>query len=215
MKTQVAIVGSFARNSTVQALISVWLLGCEIGRKKLTLVYDALPALGFEVAEVAREFGAKTIAVSPATGMREHEAIVGPLGLDEAVLYSGRKPSECETMVIDSSEIVVFAGGDMSALHLFDYAQEEGKTIGVLVGTGGIADDIETVQTHFIGGNGGVLVHETDPGRLLEMLLALSSEPATYPRAFEARKAIAPHGHLHQIRPALPKGPHNGHARMA
>lgn len=182
MKTQVTIVGCFAESSTVQALISVWLLGIEIGTRRLHLVYDSLPALHFEVAEVAREFGATTITISPATGVAEHEAIIGPLGDGETVVYSGRRPSECETMAIDSGDIVIFAGGGPEELRLFDYAQEQGKTIGVLIGTGGICDDIETLKTHYVGGNGGVLVYELDPGRLLDNLISLTRSPSRLKR---------------------------------
>lgn len=192
MRIQVGIVGGFAHTSSPQSLISLWTLGAEIGRCRLALVYEALSALALDVAEVAREFGARTVAISPATSAGEHELVVGPLGENELVLFIGSKPSECQRMVVDSSDILVFAGGESDLLQLFDYAQEQGKTIGILVGTGGICDDVETVKVHFVGGHGGVVVCESDPARLLDNLLALTRTPGGEGYSRRKPAAISP-----------------------
>src|SRR5260370_35878871 len=76
---------------------------------------------------------------------------------------------------IHSSDVVVIAGGRSGTLGEFAIAFDEGKLIGVLTGSGGMADEIQGIVPKLGKATGAQLVYESDPVRLV----AICIEPNT------------------------------------
>jgi len=86
---------------------------------------------------------------------------------------------------IRSSDIVVFIGGRSGTLGEFAIAYDEGKLIGVLSGTGGVADAIDELVRLCDKETGAVVISDSDPSRLIDRLLEYySTEHYEHPNCF-------------------------------
>jgi hypothetical protein len=72
---------------------------------------------------------------------------------------------------IRSSDIVVIAGGSSGTLGEFAIAFDEGRLIGVLTRTGGIAGHIPDLVQLFTKPTGAHVLYDDDPVQLIERLL--------------------------------------------
>ena len=77
---------------------------------------------------------------------------------------------------IRSSDIVVIVGGRSGTLGEFAIAYDEGKLIGVLRGTGGIADEVEMLARICEKETGGHIIYGTEPAALLDDVLTYYRE---------------------------------------
>jgi hypothetical protein len=69
--------------------------------------------------------------------------------------------------------VVLFVAGAMGSLNEFTIAHDEGKVIGCLAGTGGVADDYEYLLQKFGKRSTAARVfHNEDPERLVEDCLS-------------------------------------------
>ena len=148
-------------------------LGREIARKGCMLINGACPGLPDMAAAGAKEEGGFVFGVSPAFSESEHQDVYGsPLGNLDMVLYSGMGFMERDIVNIRSADAVVIAGGGMGTLNEFTVAYEEMKPIGVLTGTGGIADHIPEIMA-FCNRTAGPdrILYDDDPVALVRRLL--------------------------------------------
>ena len=77
---------------------------------------------------------------------------------------------------IRSCDLVVFMGGRSGTLGEFAIAYDEGKDIGVLQGTGGIADRMDVIVSLVQKQTGSQIVYSRDPADLLGRLIAVYEE---------------------------------------
>ncbi len=75
-------------------------------------------------------------------------------------------------MNIRSSDIVIILGGHSGTLGEFSIAYDEGNLIGVLLGTGGIASEIENIVKIIKKKTGAKVMYESNPRVLLEKLIS-------------------------------------------
>jgi hypothetical protein len=72
---------------------------------------------------------------------------------------------------IRSSDIVVIAGGRSGTLGEFAIAYDEGRLVGVLTGTGGVADMIEELVDRMGKETGAHVLYDDDPSSLIDRLI--------------------------------------------
>ena len=121
-------------------------LGIAIAGRGLLLVTGATTGIPEVVSRAARAAGGLTIGVSPAKSAQEHQSVFGlPADVAEVLIYTGFGLKGRNVINIRSSDIVLIVGGGMGTLNEFTIAYDEGKVIGALKGTGGIADHIDEV----------------------------------------------------------------------
>ena len=77
---------------------------------------------------------------------------------------------------IRSCDLVVFMGGRSGTLGEFAIAYDEGKVIGILQGTGGIADKMDVIVRLVEKETGAQIVYSREPQDLLDGLLAVYNE---------------------------------------
>ena len=126
--------------SAVEALASAIAKG---GHALVTGATTGLPDL---VARAVTASGGLTIGISPAENREEHVKQYGlPGQSSEVIIYSGFGLKGRNVINIRSSDIVLIINGGMGTLNEFTIAYDEGKVIGVLRGSGGVADALEGI----------------------------------------------------------------------
>ena len=101
------------------------------------------------VAQAVRKYGGFTVGISPAHSFEEQQERYGlPQQGSDVVIYTGFGYKGRNVINIRSSDIVVILRGSIGTLNEFTIAYDEGKIIGILEGTGGVADHVrELVHT--------------------------------------------------------------------
>jgi uncharacterized protein (TIGR00725 family) len=121
-------------------------LGAKIVERGCVLLTGATTGLPDMVSRSARSHGGLTIGISPAANREEHAGRWGlPVDGAEIIIYTGFGLKGRNVINIRASDIVIVAGGGMGTLNEFTIAYDEGKVIGILAGSGGVADHIEEI----------------------------------------------------------------------
>jgi len=148
-------------------------LGSAIARANCILVTGATTGLPDLVARAFRRQGGFALGISPAENYREHVSRYGlPLDGADAIVYTGFGYKGRNVINIRSSDIVVILGGAIGTLNEFTIAYDEGKVIGVLEGSGGVADHMAQIIDYCRKETRGMLLFDSDPERLVTQCLA-------------------------------------------
>jgi hypothetical protein len=146
-------------------------LGREIARRQYILVTGAAPGLPHEAVLGAMDEGGLVIGISPALNFREHVvAYKAPTQGYDLIVYTGSGLMGREIENIRTCDVVVFAGGRSGTLGEFAIAYDEGKVIGILTGTGGVADHVPELLKIVNKQTGAVLMFDNDPILLMDKL---------------------------------------------
>jgi uncharacterized protein (TIGR00725 family) len=140
--------------------------------KDAMLLTGATTGLVYIVGKAAQRAGALHIGVSPAQNEREHVSSYElPTDACDLLIYTGFGLKGRNVVLVRSCEIVLFIAGSMGALNEFTIAHDEGKIMGCLTGTGGVADEAERLLKTFPKETGACVLHGDDPARLLSACL--------------------------------------------
>jgi uncharacterized protein (TIGR00725 family) len=116
--------------------------------------------------------GAFHIGISPASNQQEHvDHYKLPLDACDAIVYTGFGLKGRNVVLVRSCDIVLFIAGAMGSLNEFTIAHDEGKVIGCLAGTGGVADEGENLVQKFGKRTSARVFHSEDAGKLLDMCI--------------------------------------------
>lgn len=153
-------------------------LGVAIAEADCYLVTGATTGLPGMVARAFRNHGGFAIGISPAENYAEH---VGRYGLPEdgadLFVYTGFGYKGRNVINIRSSDIVIILGGATGTLNEFTIAYDEGKVIGVLAGSGGVADHIKKIVEVCQKPTVGKLFFEADPKTLIQACVRALAAP--------------------------------------
>ena len=168
--------GALANDERGLALVA-GRLGQVIAERGCVLVTGATTGLPDIVSQAARSRGGLTIGISPAPSSNEHVSEYSlPYDGVDVMVYTGFGLKGRNVINIRTSDIVVICGGGIGTLNEFTIAYDEGKVIGVLEGTGGVADRIKQIVSLSSKDTGSELVFESDPEVLVDRCLQLASE---------------------------------------
>ena len=121
-------------------------MGASIAARDCVCVTGATTGLPELVSRAVRNHGGMTIGISPATSMDDHVRRYRlPPDCADIIIFTGFGLKGRNVINIRSSDIVIIFGGAMGALNEFTIAYDEAKIIGVLEGSGGIADHIRAI----------------------------------------------------------------------
>jgi uncharacterized protein (TIGR00725 family) len=176
MKIKVGVMGSAenALPSGVSDLVRerAESLGREIATRDCLLLTGATTGLTYIVGKSARAAGAFHIGISPASDEREHtERYELPTDACDSIIYTGFGLKGRNVVLVRSCDIVLFIGGSMGSLNEFTIAYDEGRVMGCLTGTGGVADEAERLLETFPKQTDACVLHGDDPVRLLAACL--------------------------------------------
>jgi hypothetical protein len=98
----------------------------------------------------------------------------------DLIVYTGFGLKGRNVVLVRTCDIVLFIAGSMGSLNEFTIAHDEGKVIGCLTGTGGVADEADYLLAKFSKETGARVFQSEDPAQLIEACLAeleLGSRP--------------------------------------
>jgi len=125
------------------------------------------------VSQAIRTYGGLTVGISAAHSFEEHRERYGlPRNGSDVVIYTGFGLKGRNVVNIRSSDIVVIFGGSIGTLNEFTIAYDEGKIIGVLEGSGGVADHVRSLVNVLAKPTKAALFFERDAHQLIHACLA-------------------------------------------
>lgn len=171
MKIKVGVMGS-AEEASAALREKAMRLGRIIAGREVILLTGATTGLVYEVGKAARAAGAFHIGISPANHGREHVERYGlPEDACDTMIHTGFGLKGRNVVLVRSCDVVLFIAGSIGSLSEFTIAYDEGKVIGCLSGTGGVADKIEEVVRTFPKQTNARVFYQDDPVKLLEACL--------------------------------------------
>lgn len=161
--------GSFDETETLKLME----LGRAIAEQQCILITGGCPGLHYAAVQGAKAAGGLVIGISSGLSRAEHEQkYTSPTDGFDVLIYTGSGLMGREVENIHSSDIVVIAGGRSGTLGEFAIAYDEGRLIGVLTGTGGIADAITSLMPLLSQKpTGAVVLYDDEPARLVDRLV--------------------------------------------
>ena len=147
-------------------------LGRALAERDVIVLTGGTTGLPFLVGSMAQRAGAFHVGISPATDAREHvERFRLPVEGCDLLIYTGFGLKGRNVVLVRSCDVVVFVRGSMGALNEFTIAHDEGRVIGCLTGTGGVADEAARLMKIFPKGTTARIFQDDDPSRLLDACL--------------------------------------------
>ena len=149
-------------------------LGKKIAAASCVLITGELDGVPGCVLEAHGQHGGLSVGISPAHSAAEHAALYAtPPCPSTVVIYSGFGFKGRNVIAVRSADIVILVSGGIGTLNEFTIAYDEGKVIGVLQGTGGVADVAQTLlDTLPVRSTGAVVIADPDPEQLIDRCIA-------------------------------------------
>jgi uncharacterized protein (TIGR00725 family) len=146
----------------------------EIVRRGHLVITGATRGLPYYAAKAAQDEGGKdisSIGFSPASSRLAHvKKYQLPLDVFDTILFTGFEYTGRNLLLIRSSDAVVMVGGRIGTLNELTIAIEERKPIGVLLGSGGMTDEVEHVLRAAKRARTGIIFGH-DPAALVDELI--------------------------------------------
>ena len=170
MKIKIGVMGSAEEIPNVCEKAEAF--GRAIAARNAILLTGATTGLVYVTGKAARDAGATHIGISPAHNAEEHAGRYAlPLDACDAIVYTGFGLKGRNVVLVRSCDIVIFISGSIGSLNEFTIAYDEGKVIGCLTGTGGVADEIERLTRVFTKQTNSKIFYDEDPVQLIEKCL--------------------------------------------
>ncbi len=148
-------------------------IGEEIVKQGCILITGATIGLPYCSAQGAKQAKGISIGFSPAATEAAHKkAYKLPTDNFDVIVYTGFDYSGRNLLMTRSSDAVIIICGRMGTLNEFSVAFEDKKPIGILEGSGGIADKIRMVTAGPLKGKKRI-IYDTNPQRLVKRLVNL------------------------------------------
>lgn len=172
MKIKVGVMGSADGEMSQEISQKAYILGEEIAKHGCVILTGGCPGYPYEATKGAKFQGGMTIGISPALTLEEHiKTFHSPVNDIDVMIYTGSGLMGREVTAVRSCDIVIIIGGRSGTLGEFAIAYDEGKLIGVLEGTGGIADEIRNVVNIIRKSTGSKIIYSHNPKELVARLL--------------------------------------------
>ena len=173
LKYQICVSGAARGESVVTGAKLAAAAGREIARRGHITLTGATNGLPYEAAKAARAMGGFSMGFSPAASRLAHvKKYHLPLDVFDSVLFTGFEYTGRNLLLIRSSDAVVMVGGRIGTLNELTIAIEERKPIGVLLGSGGMTEEVEHVLKAAKRARTGIIFNH-DPAELVDELIDL------------------------------------------
>lgn len=151
-------------------------LGREIVKQGGVVVTGATTGVPYWAAIGAKEEGGISIGFSPAVSELAHiKTYHLPIDYYDIIVYTGFDYSGRNLILTRASDAVIIVCGRLGTLNEFTIAFEDKKPIGILTGTGGMADELEEIIKKGHRGPGKI-VYDGDPQKLVAKLVEMIKE---------------------------------------
>jgi len=163
-------------------------LGRQIVAQNGVILTGATTGVPYWAVIGAKESGGISIGFSPASSEAAHiKTYHLPTDYYDIIIYTGYEYAGRNLILTRASDAVIIVCGRLGTLNEFTIAFEDQKPIGVLTGTGGMADEIKEIVAK--GNRGpGKIVYESDPKILVEKLLEIVKKEKDIKISFKPSK---------------------------
>lgn len=148
-------------------------VGKAVARLGHVLVTGATNGVPWEAAKAAKKAGGANIGFSPAGSSAEHQRkfhLPADPEIFDHLIYTEAGYTGRNLLMVRSSDAVIVVDGRVGTLNEFTSAFEENIIVGVLEGSGGVADEIRhTLEVAKKGFR--KVIFDTDPERLVERVI--------------------------------------------
>jgi hypothetical protein len=177
VKYQICVSGA-ASGKTIEASHQLaYDLGVAIAKAGKTLLTGATVGLPWFAAKGAfsvQDRVGMSVGFSPASSFREHVTVYKlPTVEFDYINFTGMAYVGRNVYLVRSSDALITVGGRIGSLHEFVTAMESHKVIGVLLGSGGLADYIPTLikSVESEGLDTKDIIYDTNPERLVKEVI--------------------------------------------
>lgn len=171
MKLKIGVMGHAGKDLPEKEKKMAFELGKAIARQDCITITGACPGYPFEAAKGAADQGGLVIGISPGLSLWEHvNKYHSPTEHHDVLIFTGSGLMGREVVNIRSSDMVVIIGGKSGTLGEFAIAYDEGKLIGILMGTGGITTEIRHLVRVIHKDTGAKVLYDRNPRRLIHRL---------------------------------------------
>lgn len=186
MRLRIGVMGGAGNDIPPPYIERAMKLGEAIAESECIVITGACLGLPLAAARGASSRGGMVIGISPGLSLDEHAYHYGsPTLAHDVLIFTGSGLMGREVVNIRSSDMVVIVGGSTGTLGELAIAYDEGKLIGVLTGTGGISDMVNSILEACNKDTGARVIYNDDPKRLVEDLLELyRTEHFRHPSVF-------------------------------
>ena len=178
MTKKIGVYGSAVADES-HAITQAKVLGQELGEQGATVITGACSGLPYIALKEAAMLGSNTIGFSPTRNMAEqclftpeddlalyrHIEFTPDLPIFEDIEVAKKYRNAISTAYCDAGIII---RGRWGTLHEFCSLVDYGKVVGVLVGTGKIADELFDLIQKIGTQNQSRIIFENDPTKLVE-----------------------------------------------
>ena len=172
MKLTIGVMGSSGGELTEDVRQKVYRLGETIAKRDAILITGGCPGLPYEAVKGAKAKGGLVVGISPGLSIEEHQGKYrSPVENFDVLIYTGSGLMGREITNIRSCDIIVIAGGRSGTLGELAIAYDEGRLIGVLTGTGGITEIVETIIRASKKDTGACVLYDDEPAKLIDRLI--------------------------------------------
>ncbi len=185
MKYQICVSGAAAGKTVEASHQLAYDLGREIALAAKTLTTGATVGLPWCAAKgafsVKKRVGA-CVGFSPASSFREHVTVYRlPTVEFDYINFTGMEYVGRDIYLVRCSDALITVGGRVGSLHELTTALEAQKVVGVLLGSGGLADYIPELVTKIEVPGAKDIIYDTDPKRLVaKVVKALDKKYAEF-----------------------------------
>src|SRR6266852_373897 len=166
MKIKIGVMGSAAEHPPAELREQAVALGRSIAARDAILLTGATTGLVYTAGKAAHDAGALHVGISPAHDEHEHVERYGlPTDACDAIIYTGFGLKGRNVVLVRSCDVVLFIAGSMGSLNEFTIAYDEGKIIGCLTSTGGVADEAARIIEAFQKPTRARIFYDDDPRR--------------------------------------------------
>jgi uncharacterized protein (TIGR00725 family) len=152
-------------------------VGAAIARSGHILTTGATVGLPYYAALGASEAGGMSIGFSPAVSLTEHlRKYRLPSSCFDFINFTGLHYVGRDLYLVQSSDAIITIGGRFGSLHEFTSALEAHKPCGVLLGSGGTADEIPKLIKDLEPPHDSLIIYDDDPDRLVEKIVKVLDE---------------------------------------
>lgn len=152
-------------------------VGAAVAKNGHILTTGATVGLPYYAALGAKEAGGLSVGFSPAVSLREHlRKYRLPSNCFDFINFTGLHYVGRDLYLVQSSDAIITIGGRFGSLHEFTSALEAHKPCGVLIESGGTADQIPKLMEILEPPDGNLVIYDKDPERLVKRLIEVLNE---------------------------------------
>lgn len=182
MKYKIGIFGSADGNTDV-IIKKAHELGEVLGKKDVILITGVSMGLPNEVALTAKKSGAEIWGYSQATSLEIQQKYAPDcdFGIYSRIIYIPHDYAFASDRLVcmkyrnvtstANCDAGIIISGRWGSLNEFTNLYDMGKVIGVLTGTGGVADELENLSKKISKKSKAVILFDSSPEKLVEKIL--------------------------------------------